>query len=242
MTVPDALWHRCGVFHGFRLDDPGTLAEIRRLHATALPIRTPRRIAAARRTRRRAAPTVAGHRPSGEVPDAMSRHRSGGVAAQTGGADGATGTLCGIAERSGRVEANVRALVDAMTGSTGHGSPEYRDRECFAFRNDRWVPGFARGHRALAAPSRRRRRRSSPRVANNTAPVVRRVSVSKTIRRRRAVSPTCCGVTDDRRRRQPPLRPQGRRGRCMQAHRPNTGSASRRRIPSPDRPAWMSKR
>jgi len=33
MTVADSVWHRArGVFHGFRLDDPGTLAEIRRLH------------------------------------------------------------------------------------------------------------------------------------------------------------------------------------------------------------------
>jgi len=36
MTVPDAIWHRArGVFHGFRLDDAGTEAEIRRLHAAA---------------------------------------------------------------------------------------------------------------------------------------------------------------------------------------------------------------
>ncbi|HEY0183628.1 MAG TPA: threonine synthase [Rhodopila sp.] len=34
MAVPDPLWHRVrGLFHGFRLDDPGTEAEIRRLHA-----------------------------------------------------------------------------------------------------------------------------------------------------------------------------------------------------------------
>ena len=34
MTVPDPVWHRTrGLFHGFRLDDPGTEAEIRRLHA-----------------------------------------------------------------------------------------------------------------------------------------------------------------------------------------------------------------
>jgi threonine synthase len=34
MTVPDAAWHRARtLFHGFRLDDAGTLAEIRRLHA-----------------------------------------------------------------------------------------------------------------------------------------------------------------------------------------------------------------
>jgi threonine synthase len=33
MAVPDAAWHRaCVCFHGFRLDDEGTLAEIRRLH------------------------------------------------------------------------------------------------------------------------------------------------------------------------------------------------------------------
>ena len=33
MSVPDAVWQRMhGVFHGFRLDDPGTTAEIRRLH------------------------------------------------------------------------------------------------------------------------------------------------------------------------------------------------------------------
>ena len=36
MTVPDAEWHRCRtVFHGFRLDDAGTEAEIRRIHAAS---------------------------------------------------------------------------------------------------------------------------------------------------------------------------------------------------------------
>ena len=35
MAVPDAAWHRCRtVFHGFRLDDAGTEAEIARLHRT----------------------------------------------------------------------------------------------------------------------------------------------------------------------------------------------------------------
>jgi threonine synthase len=35
MTVSEPVWHRArGLFHGFRLDDPGTKAEIRRLHAT----------------------------------------------------------------------------------------------------------------------------------------------------------------------------------------------------------------
>src|SRR6202043_3391297 len=34
MTVSDPAWHRArGLFRGFRLDDPGTEAEIRRLHA-----------------------------------------------------------------------------------------------------------------------------------------------------------------------------------------------------------------
>src|SRR5271167_5054402 len=33
MTVPDAAWQRArALFHGFTLDDPGTEAEIRRLH------------------------------------------------------------------------------------------------------------------------------------------------------------------------------------------------------------------
>ena len=36
MSVPGATWHRVrGVFHAFRLDDPGTEAEIRRLHAAS---------------------------------------------------------------------------------------------------------------------------------------------------------------------------------------------------------------
>jgi threonine synthase len=34
MAVAEPVWHRVrGLFHGFRLDDPGTKAEIRRLHA-----------------------------------------------------------------------------------------------------------------------------------------------------------------------------------------------------------------
>jgi threonine synthase len=36
MIVPDAVWHRArAVFHGFRLDDPGTEAEIRHFHDTS---------------------------------------------------------------------------------------------------------------------------------------------------------------------------------------------------------------
>jgi threonine synthase len=36
MPIADTIWHRArGVLHGFRLDDPGTEAEIRRLHAAS---------------------------------------------------------------------------------------------------------------------------------------------------------------------------------------------------------------
>jgi threonine synthase len=36
MAVPDTAWHRCRtLFHGFRLDDPGTEAEIARVHETS---------------------------------------------------------------------------------------------------------------------------------------------------------------------------------------------------------------
>jgi threonine synthase len=42
MVVADAVWHRSrGLFHGFRLDDPGTEAEIRRLHAASLYLADP---------------------------------------------------------------------------------------------------------------------------------------------------------------------------------------------------------
>jgi threonine synthase len=55
MIVPDAVWHRARlVFHGFRLDDPGTTAEIRRLHEACGYLADPHSaigIAAARATR-----------------------------------------------------------------------------------------------------------------------------------------------------------------------------------------------
>ena len=42
MTVPHAAWHRArALFHGFRLDDAGTLAEIRRLRDTSLYVADP---------------------------------------------------------------------------------------------------------------------------------------------------------------------------------------------------------
>jgi threonine synthase len=63
MPVPDAAWRRARrLFHGFRLDDAATLAEIRRLHATCGYIADPHSavgIAAARAGRARGVPTVA---------------------------------------------------------------------------------------------------------------------------------------------------------------------------------------
>jgi len=42
MPVPDPAWHRCRtLFHGFRLDDAGTEAEIARLHQTSLYLADP---------------------------------------------------------------------------------------------------------------------------------------------------------------------------------------------------------
>ena len=59
MAVPDAAWHRCRtLFHGFRLDDAGTVAEIARLHEASGYLADPHTaigIAAARPIRRRMA-------------------------------------------------------------------------------------------------------------------------------------------------------------------------------------------
>ena len=74
MAVPDAAWHRARrVFHGFRLDDAGTVAEIRRLQAVTGYLADPHTaigIAAAARPseRTRRAHNRGGHRPSGEIP------------------------------------------------------------------------------------------------------------------------------------------------------------------------------
>ncbi len=74
MPVPEQAWKRLhAVFHGFRLDDAGTLAEIRRLHSDK---RLPRRPAYRDRHRRRPRTRLPawradgrdGHGASGKVP------------------------------------------------------------------------------------------------------------------------------------------------------------------------------
>ncbi len=79
MPVPDAVWHRArGVLHGFRLDDPGTEAEIRRLHAASGYLADPHTaigIAAARaHAPGQGIPTVAmATAHPAKFPDAMER-------------------------------------------------------------------------------------------------------------------------------------------------------------------------
>jgi threonine synthase len=119
MPVPDAAWHRVrSVFHGFRLDDPGTEAEIRRLHAATGYLADPHTaigIAAARREAPAAGiPTVAmATAHPAKFPDAMER--------AIGQRPALPPRLADLFEREERfvvlpndlaaVQANVRALV-----------------------------------------------------------------------------------------------------------------------------------
>jgi threonine synthase len=78
MTVPDAAWQRArALFHGFRLDDPGTEAEIRRLFAACGYLADPHTaigIAAARALPEPRVPTVAmATAHPAKFPDAMER-------------------------------------------------------------------------------------------------------------------------------------------------------------------------
>ncbi len=79
MQIADPVWHRVrGLFHGFRLDDPGTEAEIRRLHAATGYLADPHTaigIAAARALPcAGGVPTVAmATAPPAKFPDAMER-------------------------------------------------------------------------------------------------------------------------------------------------------------------------
>lgn len=79
MTVAEPVWHRAReLFHGFRLDDPGTEAEIRRLHAACGYVADPHSaigIAAARALPpARAIPVVAvATAHPAKFPDAMER-------------------------------------------------------------------------------------------------------------------------------------------------------------------------
>jgi len=119
MAVPDAAWHRARtVFHGFRLDDPGTEAEIRRLHAACGYLADPHTAigVAAARAKSPAAPittvAMATAHPA-KFPDAMER--------ATGHRPALPPRMADLFERQERfvvlpndlvaVQANVRALV-----------------------------------------------------------------------------------------------------------------------------------
>jgi threonine synthase len=124
MKVAEPIWHRTrGLFHGFRLDDPGTEAEIRRLHAATGYLADPHTaigIAAAR-----ALPCAGGvpvvamatAHPA-KFPDAMRR--------ATGQRPALPPRMANLFEREerftilpndlGTIEAAVRALVGRNTG------------------------------------------------------------------------------------------------------------------------------
>ena len=119
MPVSDAVWHRArGVLHGFRLNDLGTEAEIRRLHATSGYLADPHTaigIAAARaQPPGQGVPTVAmATAHPAKFPDAMER--------ATGLRPALPPRLADLFEREERftvlpndlpaVEAQIRALV-----------------------------------------------------------------------------------------------------------------------------------
>jgi threonine synthase len=78
MAVPDAVWRRArALFHGFRLDDPGTEAEIRRLHAACGYLADPHTaigVAAATALAEPGVPTVAmATAHPAKFPEAMQR-------------------------------------------------------------------------------------------------------------------------------------------------------------------------
>ncbi len=123
MVVADPVWRRArGVFHGFRLDDPGTEAEIRRLHAATGYLADPHTavgIAAAR------AMPCAGGVPvvamstahPAKFPDAMER--------ATGHRPGLPPRMADLFERDERFAvmpndlATVEAAVRALVGRNG---------------------------------------------------------------------------------------------------------------------------
>ncbi|MDR3537291.1 MAG: threonine synthase [Acetobacteraceae bacterium] len=124
MAVPEAVWKRArAVFHGFRLDDPGTEAEIRRLHAATGYLADPHTAigVAAARARPPAQPVatvaMATAHPA-KFPEAIAR--------ATGLHPALPPRLAGLFEREERftvlpndlsaVQAQVRALVGRNRG------------------------------------------------------------------------------------------------------------------------------
>jgi threonine synthase len=123
MKVADSLWHRArGLFHGFRLDDAGTLAEIRRLHAATGYLADPHTvigIAAARAMPcAGGVPTVAmATAHPAKFPDAMEQATGHRPALPTRMADlfEREETFTVLPNDLGAVEAAVRALVGRNT-------------------------------------------------------------------------------------------------------------------------------
>jgi threonine synthase len=119
MAVPDPVWHRARtVFHGFRLDDPGTLAEIRRLHEECGYLADPHSaigIAAARaHTPAHGVPTVAmATAHPAKFPDAIEQAIGIRPALPPGLADlmARPEHFVVLPNDLAAVEANVRALV-----------------------------------------------------------------------------------------------------------------------------------
>jgi threonine synthase len=125
MTVPDATWHRArGVFHGFRLDDAETEAEIRRLLADCGYLADPHTaigIAAARAHPCHAGVPIVAMATAhpAKFPDAMER--------ATGQRPALPPRMADLFEREerftvlpndiGAVEAAVRALVGRNAGA-----------------------------------------------------------------------------------------------------------------------------
>ncbi len=120
MPVPDAAWREARrLFHGFALDDPGTLAEIRRLYQEAGYLADPHTAvgtAAARAARPEdeAVPVVvAATAHPAKFPEAVgTRHRpAAGAAAAAGRSVRARGTLHRAAPDLAMVQAAVRAHI-----------------------------------------------------------------------------------------------------------------------------------
>ncbi len=119
MPVPQDSWHRARqVFHGFRLDDPGTEAEIRRIHAASGYLADPHTaigVAAARALAPgHGVPVIAmGTAHPAKFPDAMERATGHRPALPPGLADlfDRHEKFVVLPNDLAAVEANVRALV-----------------------------------------------------------------------------------------------------------------------------------
>ncbi|MDE2580720.1 MAG: threonine synthase [Rhodospirillales bacterium] len=124
MPVPGAAWHRARtLFHGFRLDDPGTLGEIARLHAASGYLADPHSavgIAAARaRPAGHGVPMVAmATAHPAKFPDAMEQ--------ATGTRPGLPARMADLFERAERFDVlpnDLGAVQAAVRGLAGRNAP-----------------------------------------------------------------------------------------------------------------------